>query len=267
MAGSAAHPGEAQKGRVKRFWQEHPCASETAEAPEATEDFFEEVERRRYEIEPFIPRYADFAGARGERVLEIGVGLGTDFVRFARAGAQVTGVDLTPRAVELVRQRLRQEGLDGEVIVADAERLPFEDASFDRVYSWGVLHHTPDTVRAICEAIRVCRPGGELCVMLYARRSWVAIALWARHALLRGRPRRSLADVLAHHVESEGTKGYTTGELRAIFAGLDDLRVEQVSTSHDRRLAGPLPRLTGNRLGWFIVVRGRAPAPRPAAAG
>ena len=259
MASSAAHPAEEQKGRVKGFWQEHPCASETTDAPEATEDYFAEVERRRDELEPFIPRYADFEGARGRRVLEIGVGLGTDFVRFARAGAEVTGVDLTPRAVELVRRRLRHEGLDGEVLVADAERLPFDDASFDRVYSWGVLHHTPDTIRAICEAIRVCRPGGELCVMLYARRSWVAIGLWVRHALLRGRPRRSLADVLAHHVESEGTKGYTAGELRAVFAGLEHLRVEQLGTSHDRRIAGPLARLTGNRLGWFLVVRGRVP--------
>src|SRR2546425_890045 len=82
-----------------------------------------------------------------------------------------------------------------------AARLPFDDGTFDRVYSWGVLHHTPDTARAVREAVRVLAPGGRLCVMLYARHSWVAYGLWVKHALLTGRPSRSLADVLARHME------------------------------------------------------------------
>jgi SAM-dependent methyltransferase len=190
-------------------------------------------------------------------VLEVGVGLGTDLVRFARAGAHVTGVDLTEHAVALARRRLELEGLPGDVSVVDAEALPFPDGAFDRVYSWGVLHHTPDTARAVSEALRVLRPGGRLCAMLYARRSWVAYALWTRHALLRGRPRRSLADVLTAHMESEGTKAFTPAELKGLFAGLEDLRIDRVLTPYDRRVAGPLTRLTGRRLGWFLVVRGR----------
>src|SRR4051794_9752291 len=135
----------ALKERVRAFWNGTPCGSAHADAPEGSPEFFEQVERRRYELEPFIPAFADFEGARGKRVLEIGVGLGTDFVRFGRGGATLTGIDLTEHAVELVRRRLALEGLAGDVRVADAENLPFDEGSFDRVYSWGVLHHTPDT--------------------------------------------------------------------------------------------------------------------------
>jgi hypothetical protein len=93
--------------------------------------------------------------------------------------------------------------------------------------------------------------------MLYARHSWVAFGMWARHGLLHGRPRRSLADVISHHMESEGTKAFTPSELRKLFRGLSDLRIDQVATAYDRAISRGLARLTGNRLGWFLVVRGR----------
>src|SRR5438309_5737160 len=106
---------EETKGRVQDFWEDEPCGSVHAEAPEGTQEYFDQVEQRRNELEPFIPRLAEFESSRGKRLLEIGVGLGTDFIRFARSGAHVTGVDLTEHAVELVRRRLALEGLEGEV--------------------------------------------------------------------------------------------------------------------------------------------------------
>lgn len=249
-----------QKQRVKTYWEREACGEIHADAPEGEPEFYDQVERRRDELEPHIARFADFEGARGLRVLEIGVGLGTDFIRFARAGAEATGVDLTERAIGLVRRRLELEGLSADLRVADAEQLPFEDGAFDRVYSWGVLHHTPDTEQAVREAIRVLRPGGDLCVMLYARHSWVGYGFWVRHGLLAGRPWRSLSDVLANHMESEGTKAYTRRELSPMFAGVEDLRIDEVATAYDRQLAGPLARLTGDRLGWHFVIRGRKPS-------
>jgi ubiquinone/menaquinone biosynthesis C-methylase UbiE len=147
------------------------------------------VERRRCELEPFLPGFADFEGARGQKLLEIGVGLGSDFVRFGRAGAQLIGGDLTQRSIDLVRGRCELEGIEADLRVADAEAPPFSDDAFDRVFSWGVLMVTPDTPRAVSEAIRVLRPGGRLCAMVYARHSWVAYGLWVRYALLAGRPR------------------------------------------------------------------------------
>jgi ubiquinone/menaquinone biosynthesis C-methylase UbiE len=244
------------KRRVQAFWDTTPCGSKHADAPEGSRKFFQQVEQRRYELEPFIPEYAEFERSQGETVLEVGVGLGTDLARFARAGADVTGIDFSEHSVELARRRLALEGLAGEVHVADAELLPFPDDAFDRVYSWGVLHHTPGTERAAQELVRVLKPGGRLCVMLYARRSWVAFALWARHALLTGKPRRSLADVVAHHMESVGTKAFTRTEVRRMFRDLSEVQVEHVGTPYDRRVVGPLAALTGRHLGWFIVVRG-----------
>lgn len=245
------------KEAVRQFWSRTPCGSWDATAPEGTPEYFEQVERRRYELEPFIHRYAEFASTTDRDVLEIGVGLGTDHVQFARAGARLHGVDLTERGIELVNRRLALEGLSSELAVADAEHLPFPDDRFDVVYSWGVLHHTPDTPGAIREAVRVLRPGGRLCVMVYARHAWVSYGLWARHGPLSGRPLRSLGDVLYHHMESLGTKGYTKREVRRMFTGLADLRLEKVCTPYDIEYAGGLARLTERQLGFFLVIRGR----------
>ena len=251
-------PGDV-KDTVRSFWDADPCGAKLAEAPEGSPEFFAQVAATRDELEPFIPAYAEFSQAKGDSVLEVGCGLGSDLIRFARAGARVTGVDLTPKSVELVKRRLSLEGLEGDIRVADAERLPFPDASFDRVYSWGVLHHTPDTGRAVREAIRVLRPGGRICVMLYARHSWVAYGLWGRYGLLRGRPWRGLHDVVANHMESPGTKAYSARELREMFSGIERLTIDKVATPYDRRVGGPLVRLTGNAMGWFVVTRGHAP--------
>jgi SAM-dependent methyltransferase len=243
---------------VRRHWEADPCGSRLTTAEPGTVEFFAEVERRRYELEPFIPGFADFERWSGRRVLEVGVGLGSDFVRFARAGARVHGVDLTDAAVDLVRTRLDLEGLDGDVRVADAEALPFADGPFDLVYSWGVLHHTPDTRRAVGEVRRVLAPGGEARIMLYSRRSWVAFGVWARWALATGHPRRSVAQTLAEHMESPGTKAYTEPELRELFSGFGDVTLRRFVTPYDRRVAGPVAGLVGPRLGWFvgIVARG-----------
>lgn len=248
-----------ERQQVRAFWEAKPCGSVHAVAPEGTRAYFAQVEERRYQLEPFIPSYADFAGARGKQLLEIGVGLGTDFVRFARAGAEATGIDLTEHAVALLQRRLEIEGLTATVRVADAEHLPFADNSFDRVYSWGVLHHTPDTRAALREVFRVLRPGGELCVMLYSRTSWVAYGLWLRYALLAGRPWHGVRKVLGAHMESPGTKAFTRREFERMFEPLADLRIEQVATPYDRRVVGPLADWTARRMGWFTVVRGRVP--------
>lgn len=160
------------KERVRDFWQANPCGVKFADAEPGTRRFYELLETHRYATEWHIPAAADFAGARGLKVLEIGCGLGTDGAQFAKAGADYTGVDLTDAAVELARRRFELFELPGTFQTADAENLSFADDSFDLVYSHGVLHHTPDTAKAIREVHRVLRPGGRGIVMLYHRNSY-----------------------------------------------------------------------------------------------
>lgn len=165
-------PDSDLKERVRAFWQEHPCGSKFSDAEIGTREFFDRVEHHRYEKEWHIPAAADFASTRGLRVLEIGCGVGTDGLQFARAGATYTGVDLTEAAVELARKNFASAGVPGEFRVADAEKLDFSDESFDIVYSHGVLHHTPDIEAAVREVHRVLKPGGRAIVMLYHRGSY-----------------------------------------------------------------------------------------------
>ncbi|MFN2625940.1 MAG: class I SAM-dependent methyltransferase, partial [Mycobacteriales bacterium] len=185
------------------------------------------------------------------------VGMGADAVRWASHAARFTGVDLTERAVSITRTRLASARLTADIRVADAESLPFAEGSFDLVWSWGVLHHTPDSDRALAEAARVLRPGGRYAVMVYHRRSWVAIAAWVRYCLLRGRPFASLTDAVAR-MESPGTRAYTVGELhRRLAPQLVDLSVRPVLTHWDRRLVPVVARVLGDRFGWFLLVDGR----------
>lgn len=248
---------EALKEDVRRYWEAAPCGAKTASAAPGTAEFFRQVEEWRYSVEPFIPEIARFDDAAGKDVLEVGIGLATDFVRFVRAGARATGIDLTEAAVAAARERLEQEGLEAEVLVADAESLPFGDESFDVVYSYGVLHHTPDPARALREVHRVLRPGGEARIMLYSRRSWFAFAVWARHVLRRRRPWHSLTTALAQDLESPGTKAYTQAELEGLFAPFARVSFRRYVTPYDRRVAGPLARLAGPRLGWFVAIAAR----------
>jgi ubiquinone/menaquinone biosynthesis C-methylase UbiE len=245
---------QATKEAVRAHWEADPCGSKLAAAEPGSRAFFDQVEAERNRLEPFIPSFAEFEHWRGKKVLEVGVGLGTDFVRFVRAGAEATGIDLTESAAGLVRRRLELEGLDADVLAADAEALPFPDGGFDLVYSWGVLHHTPDTPKALAEVRRVLAPGGEARVMLYSRRSWFALGVWGKTALLRGRPWRSFTEVLADHVESPGTKAYTQSELDELFAAFSSVSYRRFVTPYDRRVAGPLAGITGARLGWFVGI-------------
>lgn len=243
--------------QVRAHWEADPCGAKLADAEPGTAEFYAEVERRRYELEPFIPAFAEFDRWSGKDVLEIGVGLGTDFTRFVRAGANAHGVDLTQAAIDLVRHRLELEQLSADIRVGDAERLPFDDASFDLVYSWGVLHHTPDTHRAFAEVRRVLRPGGEARIMLYSRRSWVALGVWLRYGVARGHVLQSWSDLLSRHMESPGTKAYTQAELAALLSGFDDVRYVRWVTPYDRRVGGPLASMAGPRFGWFVGITAR----------
>jgi ubiquinone/menaquinone biosynthesis C-methylase UbiE len=143
-----------------------------SDAPVGSPAFFADVEARRYSLEPHITELVDFERWGGTDVLEAGCGIGTDGIRFVRIGARYTGIDFSPTALALARRRLDLEGRSARLVSGSIAELPFADESFDLVYSNGVIHHVPDTGRAIGEFRRVLRPGGTALVMVYHRRSF-----------------------------------------------------------------------------------------------
>jgi SAM-dependent methyltransferase len=257
----ATEPLETLNRRVRVYWEAEPCGTSPGlvdGAAPLTREWFDGVEEHRYRVEPFIHSIAQFTRHRGKRVLEVGVGAGTDHLQWARAGAECYGVDLTDAAIETTRQRLDAYGLSSNLRRIDAESLPFEDGSFDLVYSWGVIHHSERPERIVEEIRRVLKPGGRFIGMMYGRHSMVALRVWARFGLARGRPWMSLADGLWNHVESIGTKGYTPAELRRLFGRFTSVSTRPVVTEYDTRnlprwVAGLIPQ----RLGWFITIDAR----------
>src|SRR5689334_4329088 len=166
-------PAPELKSQVKQFWERQSCDTDQARSGKFSRDYFEEIEQWRYADQPFIHSFAQFTRYRGKTVLEVGFGAGTDFLQWLRAGAIASGIDLTEEALANLTHRLQVYGLPApeRLQVGDAENLPFESNSFDLGYSWGVLHHTPNTEKAIGELVRVVRPGGEIKIMLYNRHS------------------------------------------------------------------------------------------------
>lgn len=247
---------ETLKKRVREHWERQPCG--TRDLPSGDRRaFFAELERERYAWEPYIKEFARFERGHGKRVLEIGVGAGTDFVNWVRAGANSTGVDLTEAGIALCRERLALEGLSATLQVADAERLPFADASFEIVYSYGVLHHSPNTQRAVDEVHRVLERGGTALIMIYHWPSWTGFLLWTLHCLLAGRPWKSARWAMAQHLESPGTKAYTVREASGLFRAFSSVRIRPQLSHGDLLKMRPSPKYASApyRLLWAAYPR------------
>lgn len=238
---------EELKGDVRDFWNRLSCDTQVASSTKFSRQYFEEIERFRYRDQPFIHGFAQFTRYHGKRVLEVGFGAGTDFIQWLRAGARASGIDLTPEGLENLSHRIATYQLPSpeQILVADAEKLPFDSNSFDLGYSFGVLHHSPDTERAISELVRVVRPGGDVKIMLYNRRSVYVFNQWVKCGVLRGKPFQSLRSILWNHIESVGTKGYTRAELSQMLGRqpLENISVHTEITSGDYLSAFALPPL------------------------
>jgi 2-polyprenyl-3-methyl-5-hydroxy-6-metoxy-1,4-benzoquinol methylase len=196
--------GESIIESVKDFWDRRPCNIRHSPRPVGTREYFDEVEARNYFVEPHIPRFAQFERWCGKKVLEIGCGIGTDTISFARHGAHVTAVELSEKSLEIAQKRAEVYGLQDRIrfCPGNAEELttfvPVEP--YDLIYSFGVIHHTPNPERVVEQMCHYVQPGSTVKVMVYHRYSWKV--LWILLTYGKGQFWR-LAELVARHSEAE----------------------------------------------------------------
>ncbi|HEY7889326.1 MAG TPA: class I SAM-dependent methyltransferase [Steroidobacteraceae bacterium] len=269
------------KAEIQKQWDRDPCGAVTADNAEAeSAAWYESVRRHRYEVyAPWMPGAMRFEDWKERDVLEIGVGLGSDHLSLALAGSRMHALDLSAEHLRHTRKHLAAHALQTEGVLGDAEANPFPDASFDLVYSFGVLHHTPDTARAVREVLRVLRPGGTALIGLYHRDSWF-FWLWTvlfRGVLRCGIPkkgwRRLLSEIEYRSADNPAVplvKVYSRPGAAALFTGFEDVRtsVHHVEAGHFPPpfswLLRPFSRPTLERWlgfgGWYVIVRARKAA-------
>jgi ubiquinone/menaquinone biosynthesis C-methylase UbiE len=272
--------GDAAKREAVRQWTADPCGPHITATP-GTREAIEQLLAGQRADSPWVCQAMGYESTAGLDVLDVGCGQGIDLVEYVRAGARATGIDLTPRHVELARRHLDALNLTAAVEHGDAERLPFKDASFDVVSSNGVLHHTPDMPAALREIRRVLSPGGQVRIAVYNRRSFhywlsqVAVGgVLQRGLLVEG----SMEGVLARRVErtSVGARPlvrvYSPAQLRRLLAdagfigvrtsmwgfNVTDTPISAWLARRTRLLDSPTARERIGRIGgWYVVGLGR----------
>src|SRR5262245_18557052 len=276
--------GDAFKDEAQKQWDQDPCGSHYVEkaAPDTLE-WFLEAERYRYgTYAPWMFEVMEFSRHRGEHILEIGAGMGTDHVQFAAHGGVMYDLDLSSGHLNLAQRNLELRGLKSTFRHGDGENIPFPDDTFDLVYSNGVIHHTPNTAGVVHEIRRVLKPGGRCILMVYAENSlhywrnlFAAIGL-AQEAL----DTASMGEIMSRHVERSEhgakplVKVYTAKRLRRMFRDFD-----QISVVKRQLIAEEMPdwlrrwmsvELAGRLMGWNLVIKAHKPLshtsrPRPLA--
>jgi ubiquinone/menaquinone biosynthesis C-methylase UbiE len=198
---------------ITRYWNERIHDLEMTAHPVGSREFFDDLDEYRFDKLHYLPQVVNFSGYRGRTLLEVGCGIGTDLVRFARGGAVVTGVDVSTTAIELARKNFELHGLTPQGLrVANGEALPYADGSFDVVYGHGVVQYTADAPQLIRECHRVLKPGGEAIFMAYNRVSWL-------NALSK------LMKVPLEHEDAPVLKKYSIAEFRALLSPFRDVRI------------------------------------------
>ena len=217
---------------VVEYWNKRPCNIRHSTKPFGTREYFDEVETRKYFVEPHIPEFACFSKWTGKRVLEVGCGIGTDTVNFLRHGAKLTTFDVSTESVEVTKQRLNVYGFDSSIVsVANAENF-ISDCKFDLIYSFGVIHHTPDPKAAITSLAALQDPGQELRIMLYSKFSYKLF--WAMHSTNRW-SLSSMESIIREYAEAQigcpVAFTYTFDEIKDLlspFYAITDIRKDHI---------------------------------------
>lgn len=262
--------------RVREYWNRRPCNIRHSAKPVGTRDYFDEVEARKYFVEPHIASFAHFEQWKGKKVLEIGCGIGTDSINFARAGADLTVVELSDRSLEICRRRFEIYSLTARFFQGNAEELsafvPVEP--YDLIYSFGVIHHTPHPEKVFQETLKYCSPRTEIRVMLYAKWSWKV--LWIILTYGKGAFWRAPELVRTYSEAETGcpvTYYFSAGEIRHLMRDFEivNMRKDHIfpyvvdKYIHQEYewmwyfhwLPKPVFRWLEQRLGWHTLVTAR----------
>jgi len=242
---------------VRAYWNTHIHDLEVSNEPPGSRGFFDDLDRYHFEKLHHLIRLVDFDGYRGRSVLDVGCGAGVDLARFAKGGAEVTGVDVSPSAIDLARTNFAQQGLRGRFEVADGERLPFADDTFDLVFAHGVVQYTAQPQRLVDECQRVVKPGGEAIFQVYNRISWL-------NALSK------LMKVGLEHEDAPVILKFSATEFRRLLRGFREVRIVPERFPVKSRLHGgwkgtmynaafvgtfnALPRALVRRFGWHLLA-------------
>jgi 2-polyprenyl-3-methyl-5-hydroxy-6-metoxy-1,4-benzoquinol methylase len=273
--------GDVEISRVRDYWNNRPCNIRHSTAPIGSKEYFDQVEARKYFIENHIPRFAEFERWRGKKVLEIGCGIGTDTINFARAGAQVTTVDLSEKSMDLARKRAAIFGLEDRIrfCLGNAEQLSafVRVEPYDLIYSFGVIHHTPHPDIVLKQLRQYSRPGTTIKIMVYHRRSWKVAWILLTEG---GGKFWRLQELVAKNSEAQTgcpvTYAYSRREGHQLLERhafrVTDVRVEHifpyrisdyveyqyVKEWYFRWMPQPLFRLLERGFGWHLCLAGEA---------
>ena len=247
----------ATTAEVREYWNRHIHDLEITRHPVGSRGFFDDLDQYHFEKLHHLLRLVDFDGYRGRTVLEVGCGAGVDLARFAKGGADVSGVDLAESAIDLARANFTQQGLHGYFEVADGERLPFPDNTFDLIYAHGVVQYTANPRQLVKECHRVLKPGGRAIFQVYNRVSWL-------NALSK------LMKVGLEHDDAPVLLKFSIGEFRRLLEGFREITIVPERFPVTSRLHGgwkgavynglfvgtfnALPRAVVRRFGWHLLA-------------
>lgn len=262
--------------RVREFWNRRPCNIKHSPKPVGTREYFDEVETRKYFVEPHIHGFAQFDRWHNKKILEIGCGIGTDSVSFVRAGAHLTAIDISDQSLELCRKRLECYNLNAKLYCGNAENLsniiPVEP--YDLIYSFGVIHHTPNPEKVLSEIKKYCKPETEIKIMFYSKWCWKVLwiilkyskgAFWKTGELVKKYSEAQTGCPVTYYYSfseiKKIMKDFEILEIRKdhIFPYVIDdyVRYRYKKVWYLRFIPRPLFRRLENKLGWHTLITAR----------
>lgn len=255
------------KQKTQEHWGENPCGSNYSTRELLTSEYFHDIERHRYGTHPWLKELINNQHVKNKKMLEVGFGMGTDHLQFARKGALMHGIDITPRNLTVAKKLFSLRGYKSNFITGDAEHLPYSKNEFNFVYSFGVLHHTPSIEKALKEIKRVLKPGGKAVIGLYHRHSFFYFwSLFIRDWILKGDFLKETFKQRLSRIEYPGTDQnllvnvYSKRSVKKLMKDFKntELMVRHLTPHEVFNIGTYLPKSFINKLstlfGWYVIA-------------